>query len=172
MLNGKLFLASISLFCISLLGVSASAAEDAHCYTLASLNGTYGAIGNYGDHTAMALATRHFDGAGNLTGNFLLNEPTQGSTTGARTIITGTQVGTYTINCDGTGVFTRVITASNGLKTTQQDDFVITKAVRKGDQLIATTIEDMQRTPSAIVPGGIFLTRHYTRRPDRDSDDN
>jgi hypothetical protein len=48
------------------------------------------------------------------------------------------------------------------------DDFVITKAIREGEDgpLIATAVEDAQRTPSANVAGGIFLTRTYTRRPD------
>jgi hypothetical protein len=75
-------------------------------------------------------------------------------------------VGTYTVNCDGTGVFTRILTASNGVTVTQMDDFVITQARMKDGQLIATALEDVQRTSSAIVPGGIFLTRSYTRRPD------
>jgi hypothetical protein len=75
-------------------------------------------------------------------------------------------MGTYTVNCDGTGVFTRILTASNGVHTTQMDDFLITKATMKDGQLVATALEDAQRTPSAIVPGGIFLTRSYTRRPD------
>jgi hypothetical protein len=40
-------------------------------------------------------------------------------------------------------------------------------AVKDG-QLIATTIEDAVRVPSALVPGGLFVRRHYTRRPDGD----
>jgi hypothetical protein len=31
--------------------------------------------------------------------------------------------------------------------------------------LIATAFTDAQRTPSALVPGGIFLTRVHTRLP-------
>jgi len=58
-----------------------------------------------------------------------VNEPTPGATTGARTIVTGTQVGTYTVNCDGTGVITRTLTASNGVTTTQMDDFIIMGAI-------------------------------------------
>ena len=30
----------------------------------------------------------------------------------------------------------------------------------------ATNIEDVQRVPSGLIPGGLFLTRKYTRRPD------
>jgi hypothetical protein len=36
----------------------------------------------------------------------------------------------------------------------------------KDGQLIATAIDDAQETPSSIVPGGVFLIRHLTRRPD------
>jgi hypothetical protein len=75
-----------------------------------------------------------------------------GSTTGARTITTGTQVGTYSVNCNGTGVFTRTLTSSTGVVTTQTDDFVITKATEHDGRLLATALEDAQRTPSALVP--------------------
>jgi hypothetical protein len=148
-------------------GIPAAKADETHCYTVASLEGTYAVVATYGANVAIALAVRHFDGEGNLRGTFTVNEPTPGSTTGGRTIVTGTNVGTYTVNCDGTGVFTRTLTASNGVMTTQMDDFVITMAtIHEDGQLIATALEDAQRTPSAIVPGGIFLIRSYTRRPD------
>jgi hypothetical protein len=145
---------------------AAPAHEDPQCYTVASVEGTYAIVGTYGANVALALGLRHFDGNGNLTGTFTLNEPTPGSTTGGRTIVTGTQIGTYTVNCDGTGVITRTVTSSTGVVATQTDDFVITRAAMKTDHLIATALEDAQRTPSAIVAGGIFLTRRYTRLPD------
>jgi hypothetical protein len=50
------------------------------------------------------------------------------------------------------------------------DDFVITQATVKDGQLIATALEDAQRTPSVIVSGGIFLTRSYTRLTDPEDD--
>jgi hypothetical protein len=56
------------------------------------LEGAYAAVGTYGANVALAFGVRHFDGEGNLAGSFTLNEPTPGSTTGGRTIITGTQV--------------------------------------------------------------------------------
>lgn len=153
------------VLCIAL-GMSAAKADDSKCYTEASVRGTYAVVATYGANLALALALRQYDGRGNLTGTFTLNEPTPGSPTGARTIVTGKQVGTYTVNCNGTGVFTRTVTASNGVVATQMDDFLITKAIVKEGQLIATELEDMQRTPSAIVAGGVFLIRHYTRLPD------
>ncbi len=73
-------------------------------------------------------------------------------------------MGTYTVNCDGTGVVTRILTVGT-TQTLQYDDFVITGAVLRGGQLIATSVADATRTPSAIVAGGIFLTRVWTRVP-------
>ena len=148
-------------------GMSAANADETHCYTLASLKGTYASSATYSANVALALGVRHFDGQGNLTGTFTLNAPDLTSTTGARKIITGTQVGTYTVNCDGTGVETRTLTSSTGVTTTQLDDFVITQAIRQEDGgFLATALEDAVRTPSALVPGGLFVFRHFTRRPD------
>jgi hypothetical protein len=136
-------------------------------FGLASLQGQYALVGTYGDHIAASFGQRYFDGNGNLAGTFLVNEPTAGSTTGARTIVTGTQKGTYTVNCNGTGVFTRTLTASTGVVTTQTDDFMITASKHFPQEglrlLVATDLVDAQETPSAIVAGGAFLTRVYTR---------
>ena len=160
-----------SCFVVTLLLILAGAgtrhglAQDSRpCFTLASLKGSYSMIGTYGANVAIALAKRYVDREGNLTGAFLVNEPTPGSTTGARSIITGSQTGTISVNCDGTGVITRVLTVG-GVQTTQMDDFVITEATISDGELIATKVVDAQRTPSAIVAGGIFLTRTWTRVP-------
>ncbi len=106
MFNKKCTLIPAALVLFGVFGVSAAKADDdAHCYTVASLRGTYAVVATYSANVALALATRHFDGEGNLTGTFTLNAPVVGSTTGARTIITGTQVGTYSVNCNGTGTY-------------------------------------------------------------------
>jgi hypothetical protein len=167
----KMLLVPVAFLFVGLFGVPAANADPQQCFTLDSLEGNYAVIATYGANVALALALRHFDGKGNLTGTFVLNEPTPGSTTGARTIVTGTQVGTYTVNCDGTGVITRTVTASNGVVATQTDNFIITKAKTEysasgPDRVVATALVDAQQTPSAIVPGGIFLVRSYTRLPD------
>ena len=159
-----LFVVAMSIF-TAFKGVSAANAQSQKCYTLASLQGNYAIVADYGANVATALAIRSYDGNGNLTGTFLVNGPTAGSTTGARTLTTGTKIGTYTVNCNGTGQFLRVLTTSAG-SVTQVDDFVITGAMVVGRHLIATSIKDAQETPSAIVPGGIFVTRTQTRLPD------
>lgn len=151
---------------LGLLAVGGASAGDAHCFTLASLSGTYAVVGYYEGGIAIAEGVRHIDEEGNLTGTFVLNEPVAGSTTGARTIVTGTQKGTLTVNCDGTGVITRVLTASNGVTTTQMDDFLITQAIEKDGHLRVTAMQDAQRTSSALVPGGVLVTRVWTRVPD------
>ena len=164
--KGLFVLALLGSF--GLLGVSAAKADGgSQCYTLASLKGTYAVVTTYSANVALALAIRHFDGEGNLTGTFTLNAPVVGSPTGERKISTGTQVGTYSVNCNGTGTFTRTLTSSTGVVTTQTDDFIITKATEREDgPPLATALEDAQRTPSALVPGGLFVFRSYTRRPD------
>jgi hypothetical protein len=158
-----LFSSALALMLFS--GAAIATAQNSQpCFTLASLKGSYSIIGTYGANIAIALAKRYVDGDGNLTGTFLVNEPTPGSTTGQRTLVTGTQVGTVSVNCDGTGVVTRVLTVA-GVQTNQLDDFVITEAKIEDGELIATTIVDATRTSSAIVPGGVFLRRTWTRVP-------
>jgi hypothetical protein len=163
----KSLLVSAAFLFASLLGVSgADAQPPRQCYTVASIQGNYSVVGTYGANVGIALGTRNYDGNGNLTGTFIVNEPTAGSTTGGRTLLTGTQAGTYSVNCNGTGTFNRILSVTNGITTTQVDDFLIAEAVLIGGQLIATKIVDAQEVPSAIVPGGIFLTRTHTRMPD------
>jgi hypothetical protein len=171
MFKKKRLFVTTALVLFVFLSTSAINGQTPSCYTLESLQGQYALIGNYGDNVAIALSMRYFDGNGNLTATFVVNEPTAGSTTGERTIVTGSQVGTYTVNCDGTGVITSMLTTSTGTTAVQTYDFIITGAVQQGHSfdavLLATALVDAQRTPSAIVPGGIFLSRTYTRLPDR-----
>ena len=165
--RNSLFVTAAIIF-TGFLGVSAANAQNPNqqCYTLASLQGYYAIVTSYGSAIGVALSPRSYDGNGNLSGTFIINEPTAGSTTGARTLVSGTQVGTYKVNCNGTGQFFRTLTQSNGTVTTSVDDFIITGGVVQGGQLIATTIVDAQEAPSAIVPGGVFVTRTHTRLPD------
>jgi hypothetical protein len=166
MFNEKSFLVPTALVVLGILGVPTAKAQEAQCYTLASLSGNYASIGTYGANVALALGVRHYDGKGNFTQTFIVNQPDPASTIGGRKITTGTNVGTYTVNCDGTGVVHK--TTSNGVHSV--DDFVITAAMVKDGQLIATAIDGAQETPSSIVPGGVFLIRHLTRRPDGGGD--
>jgi hypothetical protein len=164
MFSKKNLSVAAALILTGFLGAPAANAQT-QCYTLASLQGSYAVVGNYGANVAIAFGTRSYDGSGNLSGTFIVNEPTAGSTTGARTIVTGTQAGTYTVNCNGTGQFNRLVTASTGLVAIQVDDFVITGGVVENGLLIATSIADASEVPSAIVAGGIFLSRIQTRLP-------
>lgn len=165
MLTRRIVCLAALLTCILVTDVVyATAQERQTCFSLASLEGSYSVVGTYGANIAIALAKRYVDRDGNLTGTFVVNEPTSGSTTGERTIVTGTQAGTVSVNCDGTGVVTRVLTVA-GVQTEQFDDFVITESKIEHGELIATTIVDAQRTSSAIVSGGVFLRRIWTRVP-------
>jgi len=163
-----------ALFVIAVLGFlgvsTANAQVSASCpYTLASIRGTYAIVVNYGANVAMAIGTRSYDGNGNMTGTFIINAPTAGSTTGARTISHGTQMGTYTVSCNGTGVITRVITLTTGATAPALDDFVITAATRSsqaGQPLLATALVDAGEDASTLAVGGLFVTRVQTRITD------
>jgi hypothetical protein len=173
MFSKRIWLVAVALAPTFFLGATDGAAQSSpKCFTVESLEGSYAIVGTYGANIAIALAKRYMDGNGNLTGTFLVNKPVAGSPTGDRAIVTGTQAGTYTVNCDGTGVITRILTVGTS-QTTQLDDFVITGAKVRHGKLIATSVADAQETPSTIVAGGIFLTRVWTRLPqDTDSDDD
>jgi hypothetical protein len=97
----------------------------------------------------------------------MVNQPTAGSTTGARTLTKTTSTGTYTVNCNGTGVYTRQITnGTTGVVSTTVSDFVITGAISTFNGVfIATTVVDAQETPSTIVAGGVFVYFVHTRLP-------
>jgi hypothetical protein len=166
MFGKKILFVPAALVFTGFFGVSPAIAENPQtCFTLASLQGNYAIVANYGANIAMSFGLRSYDGNGNLTATFLVNEPTAGSTTGARTIVTGTQTGTYTVDCNGTGKITRNLIASNGVTATQVDDFVITGAIVAQGGLVATSLADAVEVPSAIVAGGVFLTRVQTRLP-------
>ena len=179
MFNKKRLFVLAAVILTSFLGTSEANAqfrvsESACPYTVASLQGNYAFITNYGDNVARTLGRRYYDGNGKFTGSFVINEPTAGSTTGERTLVSGSETGTYTVNCDGTGVITRVDTLSGGTTiAAQSDDFVITGAMvilnpREPffpSQLIATALEDAGRIPSPIVSSGLLVTHKQTRLP-------
>ena len=170
MLSKKQLVVPAVIIFTSFLGVSTANAQDTSCrYNLASLHGIYAIVVTYlPTFAAVAIGTRSYDGAGNMTGTFIVNGPTAGSTTGARTVTKGTQVGTYTVNCDGTGVITRTITLATGEKNTYVDDFVTTAAVWSG-VIIATTITDVAENPTTAgaAPAGLYQTRVQTRLPNQ-----
>jgi hypothetical protein len=161
-----LFTAALATAAIVQAGAATARAGEPECFTTASVRGDWSIVATYGANVALAIGRRTVAEDGSFTGTFLLNGPTAGSPTGARTITTGTQVGVYAVDCDGTGKVTRTLTASNGVVTTQVDDFVITKARADHGHLIATAIKDAVEVPSALVPGGIFVTREQTRLAD------
>lgn len=167
MLNRKSWVVPAVMILFSFLGSDTLSAAEPQCYTLASLKGSWTTITEYGAKVGVAYAKRTIDDNGNMTGVFVQNQPVVGDATGARLMSNGTAQGVYKVNCDGTGTITRTVTSSLGVVTFPVDDFIITKGIVKRKQLVATEILDAQRTPSALVPGGVFVTRIHTRVPDR-----
>lgn len=165
MFQKKIWLVPAVLVSLSLAGAGSLSGAEPKCFTLESLKGSWSSITEYGTKVGVAYAIRTVDAEGNMTGVFVQNQPVVGDATGARLMSNGTAKGVYKVNCNGTGTVTRTVTSSLGVTTFPVDDFIITKAVVKGKQLVATEMIDAQRTPSALVPGGVFVTRIHTRLP-------
>lgn len=132
-------------------------------YTEASLRGDYAAVATYGANVARALGTQTVDGFGRLKGSAIVNQP---GLNGARTVVSITFTGTYTVNSNGTGTISLTITLPNGKTANATEDFVITKAEIRDGILVATEIVDAQQQPSTVIPGGVFVTHTYTLRPE------
>ncbi len=136
--------------------------ERCEAYSEASLRGDYGVTATYGANVARALGTQVFDGHGNLNGSAIVNQP---GANGARIIVSITFTGSYTVNSNGTGTMSLSIILPGGRTANAKEDFVITRAnIREGVPL-ATEIVDAQEQPSTVIPGGVFVTHTYTRRP-------
>lgn len=154
MASRKCSLVSAASIAFSLSGVSIASAAAPECYTLSSLQGSYAVVNTYGAHVALGIQAEVLDGNGNLTRTGILNQPTAGSTTGARTIVTVTSVGTYTVNCDGSGTIRRVITTSAGATAIATDDFLITESSRVSDNNFSrydanSVLEQLQQAAQA-----------------------
>jgi len=162
--KGILFVATALGLTLSL-GAAPAKTPEPPCYTTESLEGSWALVATYSANVAKAFGERTIGEDGAFTGTFLLNGPVVGSPTGARAITTGTQVGVYSINCNGTGKITRTLTSSTGVVTTQVDDFIVTRSIVKDGHRIATELADATEVPSALIPGGLFVTRVHTRQP-------
>src|SRR2546423_821913 len=136
-----------TLMITSLLGAFTANAQNAICYTLESLQGNYAVVVNYGANVALGLQPEFLDGKGNLMRAGINNQPTPGSTTGERTVANVTSTGTYTVNCNGTGTITRVVTRADGSTAAATDDLTITGSIEQYGRLIATKFVDAQRDP-------------------------
>ena len=165
MSNKENLFAAAVLITAAFLGAAEAHAQNTRCYTLESLQGSYGVVIDYGANVAAGIQAETLDGKGNLTRTGINNQPVVGSPTGLRTVAAVTSVGTYTVNCDGTGTINRIVTRADGSTAAAADDFLVTKSIERDGRLVATAIFDIQKDPSVIVPGGIFLTRTHTLRP-------
>jgi hypothetical protein len=163
------FVSACSCWAVLFLGAAHAAyaqedwSEGPKGYTLASLRGDYGVTATYGANIARALGTQIFDGHGNLKGSAIVNQP---GANGTRIIVSISFTGTYTINSDGTGTMSLTIMLPNDKTANATEDFVVTRGKIRDRTPIATEIVDAQEQPSTVIPGGVFVTHTYTRRPD------
>ena len=132
-------------------------------YSLGSLEGTYAAVGTFGDHLAHAQDLFTFDGQGNVSAIGLTNGP---GANGQRVLATLTFSGTYTVDSNGRAVLMLTATTSGGGTATVTEDVLITRAkVTDHGQKVATEWVGMQRQ-LAVSVSGTFVTFVATRRPD------
>lgn len=147
---------------------STASAQDDHeqrrrdsQYTAAAICGDYSVIAIYGANIARALGHESFDGKGNLTGAALANQPGPNAT---RTLTSIGIQGTYSVTADGSGKEQLTITLPGGATANVTEDFVITKTRVIDGVLIATEIEDMQETPSAVIDDSSLVIHSYALR--------
>jgi hypothetical protein len=134
-------------------------------YTLASLQGDYGVVTHYNGNLAQGVGTEYFDGNGKCHASLILNRPTA---TGTRELVPLTLTGTYTVNNDGTGIFSVQVTLPDGSIKTATLDFVITRSQVMRGVPVALQIADEQREPSLVLGNGVFVTQDFTRREEDD----
>lgn len=149
-----------------LISPAAVNAQGTKCFTRESLQGSWATVVTYGSTLGVALAQGTVDADGKLNRTYVQNFPNAESATGERRILTGVNVGTIDVKCDGTGIITRVTTSSTGNVSNQIDDFLITGSIEKDGKLIATQFTDAAKVPSSALPGGVFFSRIHTRLPD------
>lgn len=170
MFERKYRLLSTALLLVGLMCTGASAAqaqedEWAHgqSYSLASVRGNYGVVATYGADIAQALGVQFMDGRGNVRGSAMVNQP---GANGTRQLVRIRFTGQYTVKRDGTGVLILTLALPGGKTAKAVEDFVITKARVIDGVTVATEIVDAQEEPSHVIPGGVFVTHTYTRRPE------
>ena len=130
------------------LGICAvqSARADDGTFTVSSLQGRYAYVNN--TEGVASFGPMSFDGRGGVTLSETVNLPCANpGQSCARTISDITATGTYTVNSDGTGLATFAFKFADGTPIgTEEYDFVINAATKKGQNLLATQVFAADRT--------------------------
>ena len=122
------------------LGFAAQSAQADGAFTVASLQGGYAYVNN--NEGVASFGPMNFDGRGRVTLLDKVNLPcADPGPTCSRTITDIIGTGTYTVASDGTGVAAFAFKFADGTPVgTEEYDFVITGATRKGERLLATQV--------------------------------
>jgi hypothetical protein len=130
------------------LGICAAqpARGDDRTSTIASLHSRYAYVNN--TEGVASFGPMSFNGRGSVTLSETVNLPCANlGQTCARTIADIIATGTYTVNSDGTGVATFAFKFADGTPIgTEEYDFVINAATKKGTYLLATQVFAADRT--------------------------
>ena len=119
---------------------------DDGTFTVASLHGRYAYVNN--TEGVASFGPMNFDGSGGVTLSETVNLPCANPAQSCdRTIDNITATGTYTVNSDGTGVATFAFKFTDGTPIGTEDyDFIINAATKKGPNLLATQVFAADRT--------------------------
>src|SRR5215469_13409397 len=123
-----------------------SVRADDGTFTVASLRGRYAYVNN--TEGVASFGPMSFNGRGSVTLSETVNLPCANpGQSCARTIADIIATGIYTVNADGTGVATFAFTYADGTPIgTEEYDFVINGATKKGTNLLATQVFAADRT--------------------------
>lgn len=175
-LQWTVFVSALTLVLLLLIGFARSnsgtvlasqegneAAQEHYSYSVASIKGTYAFVGTYAGRVAANWGVVTFDGLGSVKGSVTVNQP---NADGTRNIVKVGLAGTDTVNPNGTGNVSFVVTFPDGHTANVTEDLVITKAEVHQGMLIATAMFEAQEQPSVVLSGKIFVTHTYSRIPD------
>ena len=137
-------LAGVTL-ALGICAVQPTRADDG-TFTVSSLQGRYAYVNN--TEGVASFGPMSFDGRGGVTLSETVNLPCANpGQSCARTISDITATGTYTVNSDGTGLATFAFKFADGTPIgTEEYDFVINAATKKGQNLLATQVFAADRT--------------------------
>jgi hypothetical protein len=133
-------------------------------FTTASLQGTWAKALQGGANVSCSAGIVTFDENGNATHSELVNMPTADA---KRVVVPLTGTAVFTVNANGMGTTTTIVTAPDGTTQTYTWDYVITQAEYVGAVKIATEMLAIQREPSTSAGSGALERVIYNSSLDK-----
>jgi hypothetical protein len=129
-----------------------------------TVQGSYAVHAIIGSYVGSSIGVYTVDSNGGLSGYALLNLPAADGQ--SRSVVRVNITGTVTVNPDGTGQANYTAPLPNGSIAAITEDFVITKARKRGLARLATAIFDQRQQASVFLGNGYEVVIFWTRLPD------